>query len=256
MTGNRKIPWLAITGILFAAVLLTSCLNRQRKTIIPEKKFVALLVDLHLAEAIGKNSRDHFMEYVIDSATLYGSVFNKHGVNRVMFDSTMNYYTTRPDKFQKIYNSVTAELKHMEEEAEKAQRALVSEELIWKDTLTYVFPPFDNDRIEIDVPIHGPGTYSVSAKVKMLSDDQAINPRMTVFYYRKDNTPDGKRMYFSEVKYTGKNGLEKEYRATEKLTSPSFSHIKGYIVNYSNVDSFFRRNMVVTGIKVTREVEK
>jgi hypothetical protein len=248
----------AIGIIMPAAIMLlmVSCFNRHRHYLIPEKQFVRFLTDLHLAEALGTTHANYISDYRIDSAGLYASVFRKHNVTRAMFDSTMAWYSLRPDKFEKIYNEVTASLKSLEEELEHEEQAGIRTELIWEDKRIYKFPPLGGDKIYIDVPISKTGTYSVSTKIKMLPDELSINPRMSVYFYSDNQSPEGRRQFFNEVKYTDRSGTEVEYEATETVRDRRFTHIRGYIVNYSNTDSLFERNMVVTHISITRKIEE
>jgi hypothetical protein len=102
-------------AVLFL-ILLAVCLScsRMRRTIIPEKKFIEVLVDLQIADGIG---------FMLDSATLYTSVFEKHGVTRAMFDSTMTWYTLHNEAFVGVYNAVITKLKKMETELSDSTRS-------------------------------------------------------------------------------------------------------------------------------------
>jgi len=82
---------------------------------------VNVLVDIHLADGMADENMRHSSGFVLDSASLYGSVFKKYGVTRAQFDSTMNYYSEHPDDLQKMYNQVTARLKRLEDELEAEQ---------------------------------------------------------------------------------------------------------------------------------------
>jgi hypothetical protein len=242
------------TGVVFFAFLVFAC-HPGKRYIISEKKFIHVLVDLHLAEAIGNQLKNSDQVMLADSTSLYGLVFEKYHVTRAMFDSTMMYYSLRPDKFQKLYNEVTAQLKNLEEETTKAQEeeAKQLDEVLWQDDQVYQFPPLAGERIEIDVPIRGKGIYVVSATVKMLPDDSSLNPRMSVYFYAE---PEGKELRFQEVSYTKRNGEPKTYRAVRRVDSDEYTRIRGYIVNYSNTDSTFKRNMVITDIKVAKRKEQ
>jgi len=109
----RPTGWVVI---LLLAVTALSCNRASRKNIINAKKFVNVLVDIHLADGMANENMMHDPNYPLDSASLYGSVFKKYGVTRAMFDSTLIYYSAHPDDFQKLYNKVTAKLKRMEDE--------------------------------------------------------------------------------------------------------------------------------------------
>jgi hypothetical protein len=110
--------------VLLMVVLATACTYRKFGATIPARKLVNVLVDVHLADGIAVNSMatNNFGQR-LDSASLYQSVFDKYGVTRAMFDSTMSYYTENPDDFQKIYNKVTAKLKLIEDELNAKQNA-------------------------------------------------------------------------------------------------------------------------------------
>jgi hypothetical protein len=249
--------WRSIKAVVVIIILLisVSCQHKNKKYIIDEKKFTSLLVDLHLAEAIGMQTKRGIIgDYQIDSASLYGSVFEKHGVTRAMLDSTMVSYSLQPEKMQKIMNNVNAELKHLEEDTElkiKEEEKRASE-VIWESDSVYVFPQRGSDRIEIDVPLKGIGVYSVTASVKIQPDDLSLDPRMTLYFYKSDSTLSGKRLHFPNVRYVSRNGEARVYYAIKELDSLNYTHIRGYIANYSNADSVFRRNMEVSEIKVTR----
>jgi hypothetical protein len=103
------------------AVVMLSCGNRKYGETIPSKKFINVLVDIHLADGIAVENMSQAIGPVYDSATLYGSVFSKYGVTRTMFDSTMSFYSEHPDDFQKVYNKVTAKLKRLEDELNAKQ---------------------------------------------------------------------------------------------------------------------------------------
>jgi hypothetical protein len=107
--------------LLLIAVLALSCGHRRYGEVITPKKFVSVLVDIHLADGIAVENMSHAKKSPLDSASLYGSVFNKYGVTRAMFDSTMSFYSEHPDDFQKIYNKVTAKLKRLEDDLNARQ---------------------------------------------------------------------------------------------------------------------------------------
>ena len=247
-TGIIRFTFLSFLLLL----LLIAC--GGRKHIIPQNKFVDVLVDIHLADGMAIRSVGYASAYTLDSASLYEAVFNKHGVNRAQFDSTMSYYTHKPDDFNKLYNKVIARVKMMDAElAEQENNPQAStEDLIWQDSKVYALPQMGPvNRVEISVPIREPGEYSVSAKVRVYTDDGSLNPRMSLYYYYDNNTPSGYRDNFPET-VIARDDREKIYSVTKTLTDPKVTHIKGYIVNHSNTDSLFRKRMVVSEVRVTR----
>jgi hypothetical protein len=121
--------------LLLVAILALSCTHRRYGDIIPPKKFINVLVDIHLADGIAVENMNHANTQRLDSASLYGSVFNKYGVTRTMFDSTMSFYSEHPDDFQKVYNKVTAKLKRMEDELNARQTEEEKKKREVKDTI-------------------------------------------------------------------------------------------------------------------------
>jgi hypothetical protein len=121
--------------LLLVAILALSCTHRRYGDIIPPKKFINVLVDVHLADGIAVENMSIASSQFLDSASLYGSVFKKYGVTRTMFDSTMSFYSEHPDDFQKVYNKVTAKLKRMEDELNARQTEEEKKKWEVKDTI-------------------------------------------------------------------------------------------------------------------------
>lgn len=236
-------------------LLLVSCNREARRMVIPEKKLMPFLVDLHLAESVaGQSNRGKEMVYKIDSASLYGSVFRKHGVTMAMFDSTMVYYSIRPEELQEIYNQVHAELRRREDELslQRQQAETATSEILWQSDNVYMIRGISGNKIEIDIPITGQGIYAVSAVVKILPSDMSLDPRMSLYFYRDDGSGKGRRLRFQEIRYTSRTGEDKTYRTAKRLTEDGYTHLRGYIINFTNGDTLFNRNMLVKDIVVSK----
>jgi hypothetical protein len=255
----KSLPFyiLKAAGIFLVFLLLFSCRDSNRKNRIPEGKFINLLVDLHLGNAIVSEKRSLKITYQLDSASMYGSIFGKYDVTRAQFDSTMLYYSEKPEDFQKVFNKVTAKLKQMEKDVVAEEELALKDKMdvIWQDSQIHNLPLGSGDRLKIDIPINQTGFYTVSATVRLFPGDASLNPRMSVYFYYDDNTPAGNRVYFDEVYYRANSGKPGSYSATKQLIDPKVTHIRGFIANYSNADSLFRRDIVISAIKVTRSKE-
>jgi hypothetical protein len=238
-------------AIFLVLVLLISC-HPNRKYIIPQRKFTKLLVDLYLANAIAEDVSNTHKAYKLDSASLYGSVLKKYDVTKTQFDSTVMYYSRRPVAFQKVYNTVTVRLNYLNSEIAAEQDKILAKigVVIWQDTTTYRFPPLAGDRIKINVPLTGMGLYTVSANINVYPNDSALNPRMSLYFEQNKDTSAAGRNYFSETMYAGKDGQFKTYTTSKTIQDTAFKRISGFIVNYSNADSVFKRHLVVSGCKV------
>jgi hypothetical protein len=256
MTKFNLITLIKAAG-LCVLLLFASCWSQNRKYVISDRRFVDFLVDLHIAEATGSQTRRMLgIQYDIDSASLYGSVFRKHNITQAMFDSTLMFYSRKPEKFKKIFETVTTRLQSLEQILSEEEKALEKSRnlVLWKSDSTYVFKE-TADKVEIIVPLRGPGLYTVSATVKMLPDDASLDPRMSVYFWRNDGTPEGKQLRFQETRYTLRNGQEFTYRAIRRIDSTNYTHIRGFIANYSNADTVFNRNMVIKDISISKQVD-
>lgn len=68
-----------------------------------------ILVEYHIARAIAQQNIN-FDGQKYDQALYWNSILKKHGITQADFDSSMVFYYTHADRFDKIYNRVTARL--------------------------------------------------------------------------------------------------------------------------------------------------
>jgi hypothetical protein len=246
---NKYFIWFLLTIIIF------SCSGTKKKYIIPEKKMVPLLVDMHIADAVGLDYTLGQKQLRIDSAALYGWIFEKYGVTKMQFDSSISYYAKHPDRLNKIYEKVISSLSKLESEIKEAEEdvALKKRITIWQDKNNYMLP---NDgrtnRISFSVPISGLGEYTLTAQIKVFRDDEAIAPRINTFFWYDDQTEEGYRDYFTSAPIK-KNEILNTYTITKQLRNEKVTHIKGYIYNHSNQDTMFLKHAFITGIKIFYE---
>jgi len=83
--------------------------------IIPEDSLISIIMDIHIVDAAAKqnvvpNNGDNLMKY-----KEYKAVFEKHGISKTRFDSTINLYTRNGKKFDELYDKVIKNLVKMEE---------------------------------------------------------------------------------------------------------------------------------------------
>jgi Domain of unknown function (DUF4296) len=87
----------------------------KRKYLIDKKEMVNILVDIHLANAI-KSSPDFYKisrEY--DSVDINSPVFKKYGIEKARFDSSMVYYSSKPEVLTHIYDEVIMRLNQLQD---------------------------------------------------------------------------------------------------------------------------------------------
>ncbi len=104
-------------NFLFISLFLISILACERskpgKELIPPETFVPVLVDLHLVYAIQSSQQFRTLSREVDSIDTYNYVFEKYEVSKVMFDSTLSWYSQHPKRFTEIYDEVVMQLSLM-----------------------------------------------------------------------------------------------------------------------------------------------
>lgn len=87
----------------------------KRKYLIDRKEMVNVLVDIHLANAV-KGSPDFYKitrEY--DSVDINSVIFNKYGIEKTQFDSSIAYYSRNPEILVHIYDEVIMRLNQLQD---------------------------------------------------------------------------------------------------------------------------------------------
>jgi hypothetical protein len=93
---------------------------------IDEEKFVNILVDVHIAQAL-YNDRARLKIDSLRSDELYLSVLKKHNVSEDEMNATTLYYTRHPKKYDKIFSKVLSEISLLQEEENKDPNIIIEE---------------------------------------------------------------------------------------------------------------------------------
>lgn len=81
---------------------------------IPEKKMVAILTEMHLADGtIAVNQHVHIHGY-LDSTQLYGPILDKYGYTQEDFRASLDMYLRNPKTFDDVYSKVIERLKEQQ----------------------------------------------------------------------------------------------------------------------------------------------
>ena len=84
--------------------------SKPGKELIPPETLVPILVEMHLGYAIQSSTEFRVLSRTVDTVDTYSYIFEKHDVTKVMFDSSLSWYTQHPKRFIEIYDEVVMQL--------------------------------------------------------------------------------------------------------------------------------------------------
>jgi len=230
---------------LLFLILLSSCQSR----LIPKEDFVSILTDIYLSKTYFSSEGVYNARWQ-DTIPYNQHIVERHGYKWAQFDSTVSWYCSRPKKYQDVYETVMANLNELDKS--------ISEELdppseIWKGKKAFYLPADGKrDSVEANVLLKGVGSYIVSAKIRVYSQDESLNPHIVLYLWRSDTTKYGVRdtLWVTPLR---KDGLMYEYRMEKTLLPGNeFTHLKGKWLhsNRNDVDTAWMKRAEIKDISV------
>ncbi|MBQ5887787.1 MAG: DUF4296 domain-containing protein [Bacteroidaceae bacterium] len=172
---------------LLLLVLLVSCRVETPKNILSQGKMGEVLYDYHLARAL--IDKEHYAGYYKEKL-VYRAVFEKHGITKEMFDSSLVWYNRHPKQMVEVYKGLESRIKN-----EQASFALLRSARV--------------DGVDLDFAHLGSNISELwtSHNVKMLSAVPLNNKLAFSFVTPKDSTfMAGDSLSFSfNVKFISQN---------------------------------------------------
>ncbi len=105
--------------VLCAFLLLILGCNSERefkrKYLIDKKEMVDVLIDIHLANALQGIPEFYKISREYDSVDINSPVFKKYGIEKAQFDSSMVYYSSKPEVLIHIYDEVIMRLNQLQD---------------------------------------------------------------------------------------------------------------------------------------------
>ena len=99
--------------------ILVSCQQyRPQRDMLEKDELIPILIDLHKAYAIQSSVKYRKISLDVDSVDVYTYIFDKHSVSKVVFDSSIAWYSRHPTLFTKIYDEVVMDLTQMRDSLE------------------------------------------------------------------------------------------------------------------------------------------
>lgn len=138
-------------------ILVLSCGKDEGKVVIPKdilpkKKMMLILEDIHIAEAIVTNARYPNLDSSrVAFANLQKEVFKKHKVDSVAYAKSYSFYAKNPIIFKEIYKVVQTSLHQKDSLAEGISTDLKLDKKVLQDSLKKKYHPKDiNIQKDID----------------------------------------------------------------------------------------------------------
>lgn len=239
-------------AITFAAILLYSC---NEKSVIPEKDMVDILVKSFLTDATAISPHLSRPISRIDTINYYAWAYEPLGYSEKQFEDALTFYTKNPELLNKILDKVINELSKVE--TEMGTKLITPEDVsgeatpnMWTDKTSWYLPSDGPQHaINFKIPSLGNGVYTLTAEVKVFSDDEAKNPRMTMFFYYDDGTQHGNRSSVKSSSYQ-KDGETRVISIENTLRNQDVTHIMGWVMDHSGQEGKWSKHAEVTNISL------
>jgi hypothetical protein len=234
--------------LLFVAVFV-SCKEKKDKLYIPRKDFVAILADMHLADAYYSS---HFEQSKLhnDSLNFYNRILGNYGYTKAQFDTTMKYYSIHSDKFDLVYEDVITLLNKTEPDIYQNRPSDMQDTVnIWHGKNSWYLPAEgEHKRIPVDLKLKGKGKYEINFTYKVYPDDQSKNLR-TDLYFASDSGAKPKKDTLKTIRYE-KGGRTSVVTITKELKDSTLTHLKGYLLDHDQRTGQWKMHVVIEGLKV------
>jgi len=107
-------------------ILAVPCCKPVHKSELPpyvldKETIEKVLTDVHLIEAALLRKQSQGLLAFDLAEIYYDSLFQKHGINKQNFDSTVAYYSRNPIELEEIYKNVITNLSRIEGEKDKRE---------------------------------------------------------------------------------------------------------------------------------------
>lgn len=122
-----------------------ACSNRPDDVLTP-REMRSFLTDLHLLEGVFSSGYNISED---EKKLYYYVLFQKHGITKAQFDSSLVYYTKNPKMFERIYTRVNKNLEELKSDVEAGKYLPVIPDSIkykpvvdsiWDKTLAFTYP--------------------------------------------------------------------------------------------------------------------
>lgn len=229
-----------ILAAAFMLILSVSCLKQPEKTkfrnLIPEKDFVSILNDIHLANGLMAVPEMRLRFVTQDSTGLYDLIVEGYGYSKGQMDTTIRYYyIKKPKKLISFYDQMLAT--YSELEAVTNQKYANTSGNVpdqWKGNYSYLLPDTrGSDKPDFELILSTPGTFSLTFSVTVFPDDQTVDPRFSAWLCNADSLATGRKTHIRSLSYL-KDGQKHSYTFSGTHTERHAVILKGSFFDYAS----------------------
>ncbi len=104
---------------LFLILFMASCTDKKNQPdyLIASDSLVGIMVDMHLVETAANLKLISVDSLKPNYNQMFEAIFKKHGITKTEFDSTLFFYSKRPDEMSGIYDKVLERLSEIDAES-------------------------------------------------------------------------------------------------------------------------------------------
>ena len=252
--GNKAVYIISVILIVLSGCFGKGERAKKPEQLIPQQKMKDIIYDLYIADGLLNNPRvwNDFRDK--DSIESYIDIIEAHGYSKKLFDENIDYYfLQKPKKFEAIYDNVLADLARIEADIiQQRESSSRTNRNIWNGRTSYNLPDDGTDNpVEFSIPIDDAGEYSITARIIVYDDDQSIEPRTEIWFWKDDGTEEGIRDYW-ETYYHEKSSRSVSLNMKKVLTDTTFTHLQGRLLDHSPKPGHWEKHSMVSNIVVVR----
>ena len=245
-------------ALLYAMLILISCRHDdekfRRSEIIPEQDIVPILTDLYITDGLLTIPDVRWVFSGKDSTTNYMDVLQQHGYTKEKMDRTIHYYlVNNPKKLEKMYDQVIARLSEMESRF-KTETVTPSIEIVnlWPRETSISIPEAGlYNMIDFDIQTRDTGMYDLHFDAIVYKDDQSLNLRSTVYFWKADTSETGIRDNWNSIELIH-DGIMHSYTISKSLKDNSFTRIKGFLAEHDPQPGRWQKHVRITNIFLSK----
>jgi hypothetical protein len=208
---------------------------------IAEGDMVIILSEVFITDAVVSSSIYSYRFSKRDSIDYYKPIYTKLGYSQDQFIVSIEYYIDNPQALDKILDKVVSQLAKLESEIESKEAREKDEALrqtikdpnnLWDKNTRWVFPRDGlQDSLYFRLKTKGIGTYRLSADVKVLENDESIEPYVEIWFMRDTISHPKEKLNIKYEQYL-KNSKVKEITITSIVTDTTINYMEGVLLGH------------------------